>query len=107
MKDDWLHSRMAVLRGVENGFSEVRTARLGRLTISDCYGRVTYEANSSNGQGATLLGKVSLQKRNTIYTRFGDWFGIVNLIAAAGFVLLGKRNKSRLIGELNPQNAGI
>jgi apolipoprotein N-acyltransferase len=95
VKDDWLHSRMAVLRGVENGFSEVRTARQGRLTISDYYGRVTYETNSSNGQGATLLGKVSLQKRNTVYTRFGDWFGIVNVIAAAGFVLLGRRNTSK------------
>ena len=88
-KDDWLHSRMAVLRGVENGFAEVRAARQGRLTISDCYGRVTYEANSSHGQGASLLGKVSLQKRNTLYTRFGDWFGIINLIAAAVFLLLG------------------
>ena len=95
VKDDWLHSRMAVLRGVENGFSEVRTARLGRLTISDCYGRVTYEASSSNGRGATLLGKVSLEKRNTIYTRFGDWFGIVNLIAAVAFVIPGRRNRNK------------
>ena len=92
--DDWLHSRMAVLRDVENGFSEVRTARQGRLTISDCYGRVTYEANSSNGRGVTLLGNVLLQKRNTIYTRFGDWFGIVNLIAATFFIFFaGKKLK--------------
>jgi apolipoprotein N-acyltransferase len=89
VKDDWLHSRMAILRGVENGFSEVRTARLGRLTISDCYGRVNYEANSSNGQRTTLVGEVSQQKRSTIYTRFGDWFGIVNLFAAAILILLG------------------
>lgn len=33
--DDRLHSRMAIKRGVENGFSMFRTARLGRLTISD------------------------------------------------------------------------
>jgi len=95
VKDDWLHSRMAILRGVENGFSEIRTARLGRLTISDCYGRVTYEAKSSNGLTVTLLGKVSVQKANTIYTQFGDWFGIINLLAAAGFIFLGKRNRSK------------
>jgi len=93
VKDDWLHSRMSVWRGVENGFSEVRTARQGRLTISDCYGRVTYESNSSNGHSATLIGKVSLQKRNTIYTRFGDWFGIVNVIAAICFIFFKGRNK--------------
>jgi apolipoprotein N-acyltransferase len=94
-KDDWLHSRMAILRGVENGFSEIRTARLGRLTISDYYGRVTYEASSSNGRRITLLGEVSLQKKNTMYTRFGDWFGIVNLIAAAGFILLRTKKSKR------------
>lgn len=95
VKDDWLHSRMAILRGVENGFSEIRTARLGRLTISDCYGRVTSEANSSNGRRTALTGKVSLQKRNTVYTRFGDWFGMINLIAAAVFIFSGRRKKSK------------
>jgi hypothetical protein len=35
---------MAILRGVENGFSEIRTARQGRLTISDCYGKIINEA---------------------------------------------------------------
>ena len=92
--DDWLHDRMAVLRGVENGFSEVRTARQGRLTISDCYGRVTSEAVSSNGQTALLTGKVSLQKVHTIYSRFGDWFGILNLIAAIFLIFLRERNKN-------------
>ena len=92
--DDWLHSRMAVLRGVENGFSEVRTARQGRLTISDCYGRVSSEANSVNGAEATLTGNISLQKLDTTYTHFGDWFGIVNLIATGCFIFLtGKRRK--------------
>jgi len=93
VKDDWLHSRMAVLRSVENGFSEVRTARQGRLTINDCYGRVTYEANSSKGGKISLLGNVSLEKRDTIYTRFGDWFGILNLIAAICFIFFSRRKK--------------
>lgn len=33
--DGWQHSRMAVMRGVENGFTVVRAARQGRLTVSD------------------------------------------------------------------------
>jgi apolipoprotein N-acyltransferase len=85
--DDWLHSRMAILRGVEFGFSEVRAARQGRLTISDCYGRVTYESFSSKGQQAILLGDVSVRNLNTFYSRSGDWFGIVNLVAAICFIL--------------------
>ena len=78
--DDWLHSRMSILRCVENGFSEIRTAREGRLTISDCYGRVNYESGCSNRQKSTLIGNVSLQKISTFYTCFGDWFGILVLI---------------------------
>ncbi|MEO6357046.1 MAG: hypothetical protein ABIU77_11455, partial [Ferruginibacter sp.] len=92
---DWLHSRMAVLRGVENGFSEVRTARLGRLSISDFCGRVTAEANSSNGKKTSLIGEVISGNKNTIYTRFGDWFAIVITVAAVFLVLIsiGKRRK--------------
>ena len=75
--DDWLHSRMAIMRGVENGFSEIRTARLGRLTISDCYGRVTAEAKSSKGNAAMLAGDVRIQNKHTFYARFGNWFGII------------------------------
>ena len=86
--NDWLHSRMTILRGVENGFSMIRTARQGRLTISDCYGRVTYETNGSNGQQSYLSGKVSVEHKNTLYSRFGNWFGIVDLIAAMCLIFL-------------------
>jgi len=93
VKDGWLHSRMAVLRGVENGYAVIRSARLGRLTISDYTGNVSGEASSENGKGIVLTGKISLQKRNTIYSRFGDWFGVINLIAAACFILFTRKRK--------------
>lgn len=93
--DDWLHSRMALLRGVENGFSEIRTAREGILTISDCFGRVNYESSCSGRQKASLVGNTPLIKVNTIYTRFGNWFGIMVLTAAFSFMLLLLRNKIR------------
>jgi apolipoprotein N-acyltransferase len=95
VQDDWLHSRMAVLRGVENGFSEVRSARLGRLTICDCFGRVHSEASSVHKKGVTLLGKVEIQRKNTIYSSFGDWFGILNLVAAMAMIAIGLKNRSR------------
>jgi apolipoprotein N-acyltransferase len=87
VQDDWLHSRMAVLRGVENGFSVIRTARLGRLTISDCFGHVTYEASAAHKKKAVLLGNVSLQPVNTYYTQYGDWFGLLVIFAAFLFPL--------------------
>jgi apolipoprotein N-acyltransferase len=94
--DDWLHSRMSILRGVENGFSEIRTAREGRLTISDCYGRVNYESSCSNRQKSTLIGNASLQKINTFYTRFGNWFEIIVLITVLCFAIVIVRNKSEI-----------
>jgi apolipoprotein N-acyltransferase len=99
VKDDWLHSRMAVLRCVENGFSMIRTARLGRLTINDYCGRVTSEAKSSDGNKTTLTGKVLLERINTLYVRFGDWFVIVIAFAAIGFVFQGilrRRNNKQV-----------
>lgn len=93
--DDWLHSRMAIIRGVENGFSEIRTAREGRLTISDSYGRITAEAISSADKEADLVGNVSLQKENTFYDEFGDWLGIVSLLLSGWFLFSTIKIKRR------------
>lgn len=80
--DDWLHARMAVLRGVENGFSVVRTARQGRLTVSDPFGRVLNEAKSNIGNEAQLIGSVPLVRQATLFTYAGNWFGLLNLTIA-------------------------
>ncbi|ACU59974.1 apolipoprotein N-acyltransferase [Chitinophaga pinensis] len=86
--DDWLHCRMALLRSVENGIPQVRAARTGLLTINDCYGSVSSEFSSAHRQSAALVGVVSLHTVDTFYTRYGDWLGIVSLIAAGLLILL-------------------
>jgi apolipoprotein N-acyltransferase len=88
IKDDWLHSRMAILRGVESGFSEIRAARLGRLTISDSYGKVNAEADCSSGKLTSLMGSVSVNNIETPYRIYGDWFGLVIAISALLFIVL-------------------
>lgn len=95
VQDDWLHSRMAIMRGVENGFSEVRSARQGRLTISDCFGRVNSEASSVPKNDVTLLGEVTILKKDTFYSRFGDWFGILNLVSSIVLIIVGSSRRSR------------
>jgi apolipoprotein N-acyltransferase len=93
--DGFLHSRMAMMRSVEGGFSLVRNARQGRLTISDWRGKILYEANSENGSYTVLTGKISVEPHPTLYARAGDWFGTISLFAAIGFIIfLFKRKKT-------------
>ena len=44
--DGWIHARMAVMRGVENGFAVVRSAFLGVEAVSDAQGRLLASAST-------------------------------------------------------------
>ena len=84
--DGWLHSRMAIMRGVESGFAIARAAHSGRLTLSDDRGRVLAEA-SSEKHNAELVGELPLRETHTLYAQWGDWFAWLDL--AGLIVLLG------------------
>jgi apolipoprotein N-acyltransferase len=83
-RDGWLHSRMAMMRGIELGCPIVRNARDGRMTISDSRGRVLFEAISEGNRQASLVAPVAFEASPTFYQKWGDWFGWLNLIAFAG-----------------------
>lgn len=82
-EDAWLHGRMAVMRGVEGGFAIARTARDGHLTLSDDRGRMIAETSSAGNTGtASLIDELPLRSTRTPYSRWGDAFGWLSLIAA-------------------------
>jgi len=81
--DGRLHSRMAVVRGVENGFAVARSASNGLLTLNDANGRVVAEAPSTHG---TLVGEIRLGSGGTFYTRSGDAFGWSLVILCVGLL---------------------
>lgn len=91
--DSWYHARMAILRGVENGYSVIRAARQGRLTISDCYGRLSTEVDCSKGNPAKIIGDISLHQEKTWFARWGDWFGITNAVAAVCCLFLWAKTR--------------
>ena len=72
--DDWLHARMAVMRGVEGGYAIVRAASNGLVTVSDSRGRLL----ASRPSGATTYTSVVVDVRRgsgaTTYLRIGDVF---------------------------------
>lgn len=85
VKDGWIHARMAVMRGVENGFAVVRSAFNGVQTISDAQGRVLARTSTVQAGMARLAAEVPLGPGPTLYTKIGDVFAWACVLAA--FVL--------------------
>jgi apolipoprotein N-acyltransferase len=86
--DGWLHGRMAILRGVESGFSIARSAKLGILTASDDRGRVLAERNTIGPVFATVVANIPIRHDSTFYARFGNWFAWVCVALLVGCVFL-------------------
>lgn len=71
--DAWMHARVALLRGIEGGYSVVRNAQWGYMSISDPQGQISQIRKSSPDSPTILLGTVSAGKGNTFYAKTGDW----------------------------------
>lgn len=84
--DDWLHGRMAVLRGVESGFAIARSAKQGLMTLTDSRGRVIAEQHSSTSGSATLIAFLRVSPQKTLYSQWGDWFAWICMALAVGLV---------------------
>ncbi|MCU1224510.1 MAG: hypothetical protein JWQ42_2603 [Edaphobacter sp.] len=79
------HGHIAVMRGVEDGFSIARAAKNGFLTVSDDRGRIVGEVSSSSAPFATLLVDVPAAHSWTVYQLLGDsfaWIAIALLVFA-------------------------
>ena len=89
--DAWMEARTTVVRGIENGYTVVRSSREGLLTVSDAYGRILAERPSSAMPGSSLLAKVIIaHSMPTLYTRIGNLFGWLCVAAAALLVLFAR-----------------
>lgn len=72
--DYWLHSRMAVLRGIESGMGVARAPQLGELVASDSRGHVLASARTGVTTTRSVVADIPLTSTRTVYARFGDWF---------------------------------
>jgi apolipoprotein N-acyltransferase len=82
-RDAWLHSRMALMRGVEGGYSVARAAANGELVGSDDRGRIVAERSSDEARQSMLLASLPLGHGHTFYGDHGDWFGWGSVMAAS------------------------
>jgi apolipoprotein N-acyltransferase len=76
---------------VEDGFSLVRAAKNGYLTVSDNRGRLVAEARSDAAPFATLIASVPAAHSRTLYLLLGDWFAwVVCALLVFALVQLGR-----------------
>ncbi len=73
-KDGWIHARMAIMGGVENGFAVARSAFNGLETISDDRGRILAKARTMSSGMVVASADVPPGPGPTLYTRIGDVF---------------------------------
>ena len=77
---DWpgselIHQRMAVVRGVESGFSLARAAGGGVVSANDSRGREIAARQPVKGEDTILTTDLPIGTGPTFYARTDDWFG--------------------------------
>jgi apolipoprotein N-acyltransferase len=98
-RDRYGHARLAIMRGVENGFAVARAAKEGLLTLSDAYGRVSATKRSEKSGMVMLVGDLTRGPGTTICVQVGDVFAWV--CVALALALLGVSFVPRKEGGLS------
>lgn len=98
-KDARLHAQMAWLRGVEGGYSVVRCAEEGLLSVTDSKGIAGAISESRGEGGALLAASVRYGPGDTIYARTGDVFAVACILASAALVGFGLFRRTRRVFE--------
>jgi len=98
-RDRWIHARIAIVRGVENGFAMLRSTFNGLHSVTDAQGRVIASADTSRLGMVVLTADVAPGNAPTLYTRIGDVFPWVcvalSLIIGAAALLPADRRQGR------------
>ncbi|KDN23412.1 carbon-nitrogen hydrolase family protein [Amycolatopsis rifamycinica] len=90
--DGWAHSRTALIRGVENGFSVAWSAARGTPMLADARGHVLADARTGGGPFTVVVADVPIGPGKTPYARFGDWFAwLCGLVALAGIATAARK----------------
>lgn len=91
--DESWHGHMAIMRGVENGYSIVRSSKVGLLTVSDDRGKILAEVPARpDAPFTTLLATVPVRHDWTLYDVLGDWFAWLNVALFCGLLTLWLRS---------------
>ena len=84
-----LHLSMAPFRAVENRITVFRCANGGFTCVVDPFGRITTPLITPDTTQQVLMASVPLlsssERKQTLYTRYGDWFPMLCAIICIGW----------------------
>ena len=84
-----LHLSMAPFRAIENRIAVFRCANGGFTCVVDRFGRITTPLITPNTAQELLIAPVPLlsssERKQTLYTRYGDWFPILCALICVGW----------------------
>lgn len=88
-----VHTEISMFRGIENGFSVLRTTLEGLTLGIDYQGRVLSQMNFYNTrENRILITELPVKGTQTLYTQWGDWFAYLCAITLMAMAGLGIRN---------------
>lgn len=104
-RDAWLEARTTTLRGIEGGYSIVRSSREGLLTVTDPFGRILAETSSRSLPGVALLATATPvgPPVSTLYSQTGNLFGWLSVAAALLLSVRARQNRSGGVRSFGPQ----
>ena len=88
------HAMMSRMRSIENGISLVRCANSGITMTVDPFGRLMKRTNLY--EHVILEDKISIDRKPTIYSRWGDWFisfSVITVLGGIAMVLVRRLRK--------------
>lgn len=91
---DPIHSRMAAYRAVEQGFSILRSTRLGLSAAITPYGDFTAKMSYFDNNDRIMIAHLPRRRVSTLYSILGDWVVYLSILFISGFFLaplVGKR----------------
>jgi len=97
--DRWVHARLAVMRGVENGFALVRPAHDGMVLASDAQGRLVASKTDAPAGLTMIVADLPLGPGPTLYTHIGNAFAWLCLAATFALGALSMLSRSKLVTE--------
>lgn len=87
------HTEIASFRAIEQGFNLVRQSNGGLSAAYDYQGRRLASMDEYQATELTLVSQVPTSGTRTIYSKLGDWFAYISMLALLALVVLTWRNR--------------